>query len=319
MIQKHSSGRIPKSLNATGIVFDPHPSRESRLGNLPISRALPIRERRLVGPWCFLDCFGPLTFAGDKPMDVPPHPHIGLQTVTWLLAGEVLHSDSLGYEAVVRPGGVNVMTSGAGISHAEETPPINSGHLSGVQLWTALPDSHRHVQPSFMHLEQVPLIEVRGGIIQVFTGALGGRKSPAPFYSEILGADLQIHAGEILELELNPEFEHAALVLSADCMFESQPLDERTLYYLGTRRECAAFSSQQGGRVLLIGGLPFPEQIIMWWNFVARAQEEIAQARADWEANRLEIGERFGKVVGEHGGMLAAPELVRFARPNPVS
>lgn len=306
-------------MNATGMVFDPHPNRETRLGKLPISRALPIRELRLVGPWCFLDRFGPLSFSGDKPMDVPPHPHIGLQTVTWMVAGEVLHSDSLGYEAVVRPGGVNVMTTGFGISHAEETPPTNSGALSGVQLWTALPDSHRQVQPSFLHLEQVPMVETRGGIVQVFAGALAGRKSPAPYFSDILGADLQVHAGEALELELNPDFEHAVLVLSADCNFDSQPLEERTLYYLGIRRDSATISSQKGGRVLLIGGLPFPEQIIMWWNFVARTQKEIAQARADWEANRLEPGDRFGKVVGEHGGMLAAPELVRFARPNPAS
>ena len=120
-------------------VFIAHSNRETHLGDLKIFRALPMRERRMVGPWCFLDRFGPMTFEDAKPMNVPPHPHIGLQTVSWLLEGEVRHTDSLNYEAVVRPGGVNVMTAGRGIAHAEETPVNNSGRLNGVQLWAALP------------------------------------------------------------------------------------------------------------------------------------------------------------------------------------
>src|SRR6185503_10488349 len=126
-----------------------YPNRELSLGNLAISRALPVKDRRLVGPWCFLDRFGPLTFSEGKPMDVAPHPHIGLQTVTWLLDGEVVHDDSLGFESVLRPGGVNVMTSGGGIAHAEQTPSDHSGKLNGAQLWVALPDQHRHSSPGF--------------------------------------------------------------------------------------------------------------------------------------------------------------------------
>src|SRR5690606_13106886 len=132
-----------------GSAFETYPVKEVKLGHLTIDRALPIRSRRLVGPWCFLDRFGPMTFADEKPMDVAPHPHIGLQTVTWLLDGEIMHDDSLGCESIARPGGVNVMTSGRGIAHAEQTPRQNSGLLSGVQLWTALPDAHRHGKPSF--------------------------------------------------------------------------------------------------------------------------------------------------------------------------
>ena len=156
-----------------------YPSREASLGELAIPRALPIKGRRLVGPWCFLDRFGPLTFTVGKPMDVAPHPHIGLQTVSWLLEGEVVHDDSLGYESTVRPGGVNVMTAGAGIAHSEQTPLRNTGRLNGVQLWTALPDRHRHIAPGFVHVEQVPVVEWRLGVVQVFAGRSAGATSPA--------------------------------------------------------------------------------------------------------------------------------------------
>ncbi|HMD88229.1 MAG TPA: pirin family protein [Anaerolineaceae bacterium] len=291
-----------------------YPNRDAMLGDLRIYRAMPIRDRRLVGPWCFLDRFGALAFAADKPMNVPPHPHIGIQTVSWLVEGEVLHNDSLGSEAIVRPGGVNVMTAGRGIAHAEETPAKNSGRLNGVQLWVALPEIHRNTVPSFTSVEQVSVLETRGGIVQVFAGSYAGVPSSAPYFSDIIGMDIQIHKREAVELVLNPEFEHAALVLSSDCWLENQHLEEHTLYYLGSRRSSLTLKSQESGRILVIGGPPFPETILMWWNFVARTSEEIVQAREDWEAHR-----RFGEVPGEHGPRLAAPSLVRFARPNLVS
>src|SRR5688572_28524169 len=124
--------------------FEPYPVREVTVGPIRVQRALPLRGRRLIGPWCFLDRFGPLSFTEGTPMDVAPHPHMGLQTVTWLLDGEVVHDDSLRHEALLRPGGVNVMTSGHAIAHAERTPDNNSGRLNGVQLWAALPDRERH-------------------------------------------------------------------------------------------------------------------------------------------------------------------------------
>lgn len=318
------AGKECSAVGATELTFNAYPNRETNLGGLRISRAMPIRDRRMVGPWCFLDRYGPLAFTRNKPMNVPPHPHIGIQTVSWLLEGEVIHSDSLGSEATVRPGGVNVMTAGRGIAHAEETPSQNSGRLNGVQLWVALPDAQRNIAPSFINVPQVPVIEARGGMIQVFAGAYADVKSPAPYFSAILGLDIQIHPGEATEIALNPAFEHAALLLSSDCWLEKQPLEVRTLYYLGIHRTSLSLSSQAGGRLLLIGGLPFPETILMWWNFVARTPEEIAQARADWEAERQVAGlisesRRFGSVPGEHNPSLAAPELVRFARPNPVS
>lgn len=294
--------------------LDSYPNRELSLGSLAISRALPVRDRRLVGPWCFLDRFGPLSFTAGKPMDVAPHPHIGLQTVTWLLDGEVLHDDSLGNQALLRPGGVNVMTAGAGIAHAEQTPRDHSGRLNGVQLWTALPDVSRHLPAAFAHLREVPVVESPNGWVRVFAGTLLGAQSDAPYFSDLVGADLRLHPRRILEIPLRPAFEHAVLVLDGDCAINGQSLQRHMLYYLGTMRTAAAFASHEGARLLLIGGPPFPETILMWWNFVARTREEIAQARADWEAR-----ERFGEVPAYDGPRLSAPSLLRFARPNPAS
>ena len=301
-------------LGAAEETMQSFPTREVKLGELPVARALPIRNRRLVGPWCFLDRFGPLTFSNEKPMDVAPHPHIGLQTVTWVLDGEIAHDDSLGCEAVVRPGGVNVMTSGRGIAHAEQTPRENTSKLNGVQLWLALPDAQRNTDPCFENIETVPVVEQRGGIIQVFSGSLAGATCPARHFSSLVGADVRIHPGQRVELAIEGGYEHAVLVLDGDCRLAGQPLPDRQLHYLGTQRSTLILGSGNGGRLLLIGGPPFPETILMWWNFVGRTPEDIAQARSDWEEHR-----RFGEVKAYRGPRLSAPDLIRFAQPNPVS
>src|SRR5262245_53873438 len=220
------------ALGATEHQLESYPGRDIALGALTVTRVLPVKGKRLVGPWCFLDRYGPLTFEDPAPMNIGAHPHIGLQTVTWLLDGEPVHYDSLGYESLLHAGGVNVMTSGAAIAHAERTPAINSGRLNGVQLWVALPDRDRQMPASFQHVERVPLEEQRSGIVQVFAGSLGGLRSPAAHYSGIFGGDLQIHPGAALDIPLEPACEYAALVLSGDCAFEGQPLQERVLYYL---------------------------------------------------------------------------------------
>jgi redox-sensitive bicupin YhaK (pirin superfamily) len=295
-------------------MIESYTSRDMEVGALKVSRALPVKGRRMIGPWCFLDRYGPLTFADGRPMDVAPHPHIGLQTVTWLLEGEVVHDDSLGCEAVVRPGAVNVMTSGRGIAHAERTPVANSGRLNGIQLWAALPDAQRHIVPSFQHVERVPVAELPGGVVHVFSGALAGALSPAHHFSEILGADVRVHPGTELIVPLHPTYEYAVLVLAADCAINGQSLEERVLYSLGSQRSEVGFGSRQGGRLLLIGGPPFPEPILMWWNFVARTHDEIVKAHTDWEKQR-----GFGEVSAYDGPRLSAPSLMRFARPNPLS
>ncbi len=299
---------------AAGHMLEAFPSRDVSLGSLHVTRALPIRSRRMVGPWCFLDRYGPLTFSNAKPMDVAPHPHTGLQTVTWLLDGEVLHNDSLGSEALARPGDVNVMTAGSGIAHAEETPASNTGRLNGLQLWVALPEARRHTDPSFQHVNSVAMAEPRGALVKVFAGSLSGVTSAARYYSDIVGAEINVHAGETCEIAVDAAHEHALLLLGGDCSVEHEPLQERTLYYLGTSRHSVAFDSTEGATLALVGGAPFPETILMWWNFVARTPEEIADARADWEAHR-----RFGDVRAYRGPRLDAPPLVRLARPKPLS
>ena len=314
MNDEHVAAATCEALGATGHRFELYPGRDVALGDLTVTRVLPVKGKRLIGPWCFLDRFGPLTFANSTPMDVGAHPHIGLQTVTWLLDGELVHYDSLEYESPLRPGGVNVMTSGAGIAHAERTPALNSGHLNGAQLWVALPDCDRQTAASFQHIERVPAHEQRGGIVQVFAGNFAGANSPIAHFSEIFGGDCQIHPRAAIDLPLETKFEYAVIVLSGDCSFEGRPLQERVLYYLGANRSEASLASDSGGRLLLIGGPPFPETILMWWNFVARTPGEIADARRDWEEHQ-----RFGDVTRYTGPRLTAPSLVRFASPNPVS
>jgi redox-sensitive bicupin YhaK (pirin superfamily) len=302
------------ALGASAREFQAYPAREVALGSLVVRRALPVRGRRLVGPWCFLDRFGPLAFAEGPAIDVAPHPHMGLQTVTWLLDGEVVHEDSLSNESLLRSGGVNVMTSGHAIAHAERTPPKNSGRLNGVQLWTALLDRDRHRAGSFQHVREVPRIEHPGGIVSVFSGRCDNVVSSAEHFSDLVGADLRIHPRSELTFPVEPEYEHAILLLQGDAAVEGQGLDSHTLYYLGTCRSELSMTSVGGGLVLLLGGPPFPETILMWWNFVARTPDEIREAREDWEAHR-----RFGDVVAYSGPRLDAPALLKFAAPNPLS
>jgi quercetin 2,3-dioxygenase len=293
-------------------MIEEHASRETELGPLKIWRALPVHGRRMIGPWCFLDRYGPLSFMGDKPMDVAPHPHIGLQTVSWLLEGEVVHHDSIGGEGTVRPGGVNVMTAGAGIAHAEETPRHNIGRLNGLQLWIALPDAHRNIEPSFQPVPEVPRIDLRDGIAQVFMGEMDGVRSPADAYSDSIGVDITVLRGRAVSLPARADREHALFVMDGDVEFEDQRLAMNRLYYLGTDRSELALRSATGARVLLLGGVPFAERILMWWNFVARTPEEMAAARAAWEEGR------FGNVPYD-GPRIPAPPLTRFAPPNPAS
>jgi redox-sensitive bicupin YhaK (pirin superfamily) len=285
------------------------PGRLSDLGGLAIRRLLPRSQRRLVGPWCFLDAYGPLSFSAGKPMDVAPHPHIGLQTVSWLLEGEVAHHDSLGLEGTARPGVLNLMTAGRGIAHSEETPAANGGALRGVQMWVALPEASRQVEPAFESRGDLPTIETAGGRATLIVGELAGARSPARVFSPIVGADLAVSADASLALPLDVDFEHALVPLRGSPRLDGQPLDVDTLYYLGCGRRELALAAQDGpARALLIGGAPFGETVLMWWNFVARTSDELRAAREDWEAGR-----RFGEVAAYRGARLPAPPFL--ARP----
>jgi redox-sensitive bicupin YhaK (pirin superfamily) len=298
------------SREASAPVLESLEGREVHLGDLTVTRVLPLRQRRMVGPWCFVDRFGPLTFADQKPMDVAPHPHIGLQTVTWLLDGEILHDDSLGCEATTRPGGVSVMTAGSGIAHSEQTPRVNSHRLDGVQLWVALPNETRNSVPSFSAIEEVPLITAPGGQARVFAGSAMGATSEAPHHSPILGLDIELWPNGSFEVPLIPGWEHAALVLRGEVAIDKAELAPQQLHYLGTQRQSAELTSRAGGRLLILGGPPFPEKILMWWNFVARTPDELIAAREDWIAHR-----RFPEVKAYWGPRLEAPSMAGF-RPR---
>lgn len=289
------------------------PGRLTDLGGLPIRRLLPSSQRRLVGPWCFLDSYGPLEFSAGKPMDVAPHPHIGLQTVSWLLDGELVHNDSLGLRGPAAPGVLNLMTAGRGISHSEETPRDNGGRLRGVQLWVALPARERETAPAFEQHSVLPVVELDGGRATLLAGQLGGVSSPARVFSPLVGAEVSGDARRRLVLPLDRAFEHAIVPLQGTLVLDGQPLAIDTLYYLGCgRRDLVLTSGAEPSRSLLLGGAPFGETILMWWNFVARTTEEIVAAREDWQARR-----RFGEVQAYVGERLAAPPFV--ARPVPRS
>jgi quercetin 2,3-dioxygenase len=278
--------------------------REVRLGgSTVVRRLLPNLGRRLVGPWCFVDHYGPDDIAADPGMAVPPHPHIGLQTVSWLVDGDVHHRDSLGNDQLLRPGQLGLMTAGRGIAHAEHSPVPHASLLHGVQLWVALPDSARAVDPDWSHHADLPVLTEAGLAATVIMGELGGARSPGRSYSPIVGADVALSTGAVAVVPLEPDFEYAVLVMSGELVVDDVSLTPGAMLYLGTGRTELRLTSAAGARVLLLGGEPFAEQIVMWWNFVGRSGEEISAARAQWMD-----GDAFG-VVPDAGDPVPAPEL----------
>jgi hypothetical protein len=284
-------------------VLERFAGRQVTLGeSTKVRRLLPNLGRRLVGPWCFVDHYGPDDVAGTTGMQVPPHPHIGLQTVSWLRAGEVRHRDSLGNDVVIRPGELGLMTSGAGIVHAEYSPVPHPAQLHGAQLWVALPSTATSAAPAWEHHTQLPMLTNSAVEITVFLGELSDARSPGRTHTDLAGASIVIGAGRRDVIVLEPDFEYAALVLSGSLMIEGAPLSVGTMLYLGTGRPSLDFASERGAEFLLLGGVPLGEQIVMWWNFVARSDEEIVDARDAWTAGE------FGAVPGA-GDPLKAPPL----------
>jgi redox-sensitive bicupin YhaK (pirin superfamily) len=279
-------------------------ARDARVGAMTVRRMLPLRTRRSVGAWCFIDHYGPMDVDGVTGMNVPPHPHIGLQTVTWLLEGNVLHRDSLGSEQLIKPGQLNLMTSGRGIAHAEESPAEHDPILHGVQLWVALPDASRHAEPAFEHHGALPTAGVGGFHISVLIGELAGARSPATTFSPIVGAQLstsQRPASCILTLR--PDYEHVIFVVTGQAGVDGVRLRPGKLLYLPTGRHESAVAAPVNSTLLLLGGVPLGEKLLMWWNFVARTPDEIAAATAAWRAGE------FGPVGGYQGDPLPAPPL----------
>jgi quercetin 2,3-dioxygenase len=279
--------------------------REVALGeSTVVRRLLPNLGRRLVGAWCFVDHYGPDDIASEPGMQVPPHPHIGLQTVSWLLTGEVHHRDSLGSDQLIRPGELGLMTAGAAITHAEQSPVPHPALLHGVQLWVALPDTARAVAPAWEHHANLPVQRGHGMTATVILGDLGGAASPGRIHSPLLGVDVALGAGADALLPLEAEFEHAVLVMSGSAEVDGAQLSPGSMIYLGCARRDLKLASTADARVLLIGGVPFEEEIVMWWNFVARSNDEIMTAREEWMT-----GSTFGDVAGYHGYRLPAPSL----------
>ena len=290
-----------------------HP-REVPLGGpraMPVRRVLPNRDRRMVGAWCFADSYGPSDIAGQAGMQVPPHPHIGLRTVSWLIEGEILHQDSVGSRRVVRPGELPLMTAGTGIAHSEQTPPEHSPRLYGAQLWIALPESSRRVAPDFEFHRDLPRQDDRHGSVTVILGELDGATSPATTHAPLVGAALQLTSAARRTLPLTTDFEHAVLALSPGLTVEDVPVPAGSMLYLGRGRSRVSVTAESPAHALLLGGEPFDEDLVMWWNFVGRSHEEILEARQTWERERDTVAprSRFGPVTGYEGPALPAPAL----------
>ncbi len=284
---------------------------------MTVRRTLPQRARTFIGAWCFADHYGPDPVAESGGMDVAPHPHTGLQTVSWLFSGEIEHRDSLGTHAYVRPGEINLMTGGHGISHSEVSTP-GTPVLHGVQLWVALPDAHRHAPRAFQH-HAPRAFRVDGAELRVFLGTLAGATSPVTTFTPLLGAEILIDAGATVTLDVDPAYEHGLLVDEGDVSLDGTVLKPAELGYAAPGRTALtlANASDRPARTVLLGGPPFEEEIVMWWNFIGRSHQDIVEAREEWER----ASERFGAVTGYPGDRLPAPALpnaVIMPRRNPA-
>ncbi|MFB8348687.1 pirin family protein [Streptomyces niveus] len=278
--------------------------REANLGATVVRRLLPNLGRRMVGAWCFVDHYGPDDIADEPGMQVPPHPHTGLQTVSWLHEGEILHRDSVGSVQVLRPRQLGLMTSGRAIAHSEQSAVPHPRLLHGAQLWVALPDAHRNTAPAFEHHVDLPVVTGPGLTATVVLGGLDGAVSPGTTYSPLVGADLALAEGADVRLPLEPDFEYAVLTMSGATEVDGVRLDPGSMLYLGSGRTELPLRALGDSGLLLIGGEPFEEEIVMWWNFIGRSHEEIESARKDWMGST-----RFGEVTGYEGARLPAPEL----------
>lgn len=246
-----------------------------------VRRTLPQRQRSLIGAWCFVDHYGPDEVDASGGMEVPPHPHTGLQTVSWLYTGEIEHRDAAGFHAMVRPGEVNLMTAGRGISHSEYSTP-GTTILHGTQLWTALPEHARQTEPTFEHYAPEP-VAGEGWVASVFLGSLLGSTSPVRTHTPLLGCEIRMEAGTTLRIPVDPSYEHGILLDHGTLAVNGEKLQKDDLGFLDVGLEELELVAAEECLLLVLGGPPFGEQIIMWWNFIGREHDEVVGYREEWE------------------------------------
>ena len=284
------------------------------LGSFEVRRAVPSREARMVGPFVFIDQFGPAALDLGTGMDVRPHPHIGLATVTWLFdgpyAGAIEHRDSIGSFSTIRPGTVNLMTAGSGIVHSERSPQeerANGASLFGMQTWLALPDGQEEIAPAFEAVSDLPVIEDGGAKATVIMGELWGQRAETTLHAQTIYAEIALSAGGSIPVDAGAD-ERAVMLVEGEATLDGTPIG---LYDLIVLAPGAAMmlASASGGRLMLMGGEDFPTKRHVWWNFVSSDRERINQAKEDWREGR------FAKVPGDEDEFIPLPE----GQPKTVS
>jgi redox-sensitive bicupin YhaK (pirin superfamily) len=275
------------------LVIEPRPR---DIGGFEVRRMLPVAQRRAVGPFVFFDQMGPATLAAEHGVDVRPHPHIGLATVTYLFEGEIMHRDTLGSVQVIRPGDVNWMTAGSGIAHSERTPPetrTTGGPLFGIQSWVALPKAHEEADPAFFHhpAATLPKIEGEGKSVRIIAGTGFGQRAPVATFSETLYCDVVLKAGAKIEVPIE-HVERAIQPVTGRISIAGHAVEPGSMLVLRSG-ERVVIEALEDARLMLLGGEPLDGPRNIWWNFVSSSKDRIEQAKADWKAGR------FGQVPRE--------------------
>jgi redox-sensitive bicupin YhaK (pirin superfamily) len=276
------------------------------LGDFKVNRTLPGRERTMVGPFIFVDEFGPARLPPGRGMDVRPHPHINLATVTYLFEGAIEHRDSIGSQAVIEPGAINLMTAGSGIVHSERSPQdirAEGPSLYGMQTWLALPDGQEEIAPAFDHVppDALPLVEGGGASARILMGTLWGATAATPQHSPTIYADIQLGIGGSIPVDSGAD-ERAVMLVGGEAELDGQPLELFALYILRPGHK-ARLSSGTGGRLMLMGGQAFATRRYVFWNFVSSSRDRINQAKEDWKALR------FALIPGDDQEYIPLPEV----------
>lgn len=294
-----------QSVINTPLLLDPRRVKLTTRSGVTIERTLPHKDLKKIGAWCFLDSYGPTSEPGA--MRVAAHPHTGLQTVTWLFSGTVIHNDSLGSRSTIQPGELNLMTAGHGIAHSELSLESDAP-LQGVQLWVVLPGSSRDRKPDFRHYRNLPRFSHDGAEITLFMGELLGRRSEATTHSPIVGAQIQNSERESV-IPINKDWEHGILAVTDQVHIDGIAMKKDQLLYFPPGKESFSFygnpESSDLETMIVIGGAPFEEKFVMWWNFIGRSHEEIVAMRNEWQYS----SDRFPQFSDSIHQRIPAPEL----------